>query len=80
LAAFRAAGYPTPRASAAVPGAGGAGGLGSAVCRDLAPQAAVIVYPTNFAAMAESDKLHLTTRGEQLVQPLLEHYCPDLPG
>lgn len=47
---------------------------------DLIPRTTVISYPTNFAAMSEDHTYHLTTRGEQLVRLLLEHYCPELAG
>jgi NTE family protein len=45
---------------------------------DLVPRAAVVGYPTNFAAVPAADQRQLAIRGEQLTRVLLAHYCPDL--
>jgi integrative and conjugative element protein (TIGR02256 family) len=44
----------------------------------LVPREAVVDYPTNFAAMKESDIETLSLRGQQLTQALLSYYCSDL--
>lgn len=38
----------------------------------------VVHYPTDFSPMPESDVVTLSSRGEQVTQLLLEHYCPGL--
>jgi NTE family protein len=45
---------------------------------DYVPRAAVVGYPTNFAAMSREDLRLLTSRGEQLTRVLLTRYCPQL--
>lgn len=45
---------------------------------DQVPRAAVVGYPTNFKAMLATDLDLLTTRGEQQIRVLLDHYCPHL--
>jgi len=47
---------------------------------DFVPRAAVVGYPTNFAAMSGKDIRLLTSRGAQLMRTLVEHYCPELRG
>lgn len=43
---------------------------------DLVPRSAVASYPTNFAAMSQSDLEALSTRGEQLMRSVLPLYLP----
>lgn len=38
----------------------------------------VAEYPTDFAAMTDSNISRLTRRGEQLTRILLNHYCPEI--
>ncbi len=45
---------------------------------DLIQRHEVIDYPTNFAAMRMNDIERLSTRGEQLTNILLSHYCSEL--
>lgn len=45
---------------------------------DLVPRDEVSAYPTNFAAMTDSDIDRISTRGEQLTRTLTRFYCPDL--
>lgn len=42
------------------------------------PRDQVVGYPTDFSPMPESDIIALSSRGEQLTQVLLQHYCPEL--
>lgn len=45
---------------------------------DLVSREQVIEYPTDFAAMSESNISLLTKRGEQLTRILLAYYCPEI--
>jgi NTE family protein len=45
---------------------------------DLVPRERVATYPTNFAAMSQTDLDALAGRGEQLIRTLLPYYCPEL--
>jgi NTE family protein len=45
---------------------------------DLPLRAAVVDYPTDFAAMSEAAIELLAARGEKLTRLLLDFYCPEL--
>ena len=45
---------------------------------DLVPREVVADYPTDFRAMSREALSALSTRGEQLIQALLPHYCSSL--
>ena len=45
---------------------------------DLVPRAAVVDYPTDFAAMSDTDIDLLSNRGEQLTRLLIAHYIPSI--
>lgn len=45
---------------------------------DFVSRDRVASYPTDFSPMPEADIIAISSRGEQLMHILLEHYCPEL--